>query len=242
MPLSVHEYDEKPYNLCLNCSHIGKRCDGPNFLAMSTERWCEWCKLRKEQLGWTNAQISEFSEPKVSKNSVDRIMRGEVKDLRITTMQGITRALVNGSWGQYPCATGGIADGSFDNSALIARAEKAEKECERLRALLDNMAVEHNHDVEVVHDDQQKISFLKSQVEFKEEQMKAKDRLIQERYFFLKRKDRVIFVLAMCLAVCLLLIIGALIVDKLNPDIGFFWLRSWFGDGSVLQTTFRGIT
>lgn len=235
--------EKKPYNRCIECIHIGKTCDGPNFLAMTTERWCEWCNLRAEYLDWTHAYIAKVA--KVSKVSVDRVMAGNVKDLRISTMQNITRALVNGSWGQYPCSLSEIANADvvyIDNPSLRERAENAEKECERLQSMLNSVTAEHNHDVEVVHDDQQKISFLKSQVEFKEEQMKAKDRLIQERYDFLKRKDRVIFVLAICLAICLVLIIGALVADKLNPDIGFFWLRSWFGGGSSLNTKLLGIT
>lgn len=107
-PFSMKDFEEKPYNTCINCIHIGKHCDGPNFLAMSTERWCEWCKLRKQYLRFSNAYIAELAD--VAEVTVDRIMSGHAKDLRFTTMQAITKVLVNGSWGQHPCAIASLSD------------------------------------------------------------------------------------------------------------------------------------
>lgn len=207
MPFSPQSLEEKPYNLCLNCKHIGKRCDGPNFLSMSTERWCEWCKLRKEYLGWTNAGIAELAE--ISKISVDRVMSGNVKDLRISTMQAITKALVNGSWGKYPC----FMASEEEPSDLASHAASATAECDRLRADLDKLTTESNA----------KIDYLKEQVKFKEAQMLSKDRQLEERYDFLKRKDRVIAIQSVLLSLALIVIITALIVDKTNPGFGFFW-------------------
>lgn len=102
MPFSPQTIEEKPYNKCINCEHIGKTCDGPNFLAMSIERWAEWCKIRKNYLDWTNEELSEKSG--IAKATVDKILSGHSKDIRITTMQQMTRTLVNGSWGKYPCS------------------------------------------------------------------------------------------------------------------------------------------
>lgn len=224
MPFSPKSLEEKPYNACLNCAHIGKKCDGPNFLAMSIERWCEWCRLRKEYLGWTNAHVADLAE--ISKVSVDRAMSGNVKDLRISTMQAITRALVNGTWGQYPCAMAEMNDAQtvyVDNPVLVERAEHADHECKRLQETLDSIRA----------DDQRKIEFLKEQVKFKEEQMKEKDKLLAERYQFLKRKDKVILTLSILLSICVLLIITALIVDRMNSGIGFFWLESMLHPNSI---------
>jgi len=242
MPMTQQTFEEKPYNGCIDCVHIGKICDGPNFLAMSTERWCEWCRLRKEYLDWTNAHTAEVAG--VSKISVDRVMSGNVKDLRISTMQSITRALVNGSWGQYPCALSEMANAEtvyIDNPALIERAEKAEKECLLLRSMMESMTSEHKQDIAAVHsDDQHRIDFLEEQVHFKEEQMLAKDKLIQEHYDFLKRKDKVIAILAVLLAISLLVIIGALVIDSINPEVGFFWFRSWLGGDENTVNLFAG--
>lgn len=215
MPFSPQTLEEKPYNACVTCSHIGKDCDGPNFLAMTTERWCEWCHLRKDYLDWTNAVVAEKSG--ISKISVDRIMSGNVKDLRNTTMQSVTKALVNGSWGQYPCAMAAHSEKEY-NPAVV-------EQCKQLQAALDRQSAEHKAELVAVRsEDQRKITFLTEQIKFKEDQMLTKDKLLQDRYEFIKRKDKIIALLGSLLAVCLLVIITALVIDGLNPDIGFFWV------------------
>lgn len=196
---SPQSYEEKPYNLCLNCIHIGKKCDGPNFLAMSTERWCEWVRLRKEYLGWTNANIAERAE--ISKVSVDRIMSGNIKDIRTTTMQAVTKALVNGTWGQYPCALAAMETTDADKSVLTC-------ECEHLRQELQ----------EAHEQERKKVDFLLQQIEFKEKQMEAKDDQLRERCDFLKRKDRVIKGLSAALAVFIII----MIIDLFNGHFGYF--------------------
>lgn len=168
MPFSQRTIEEKPYNMCINCIHIGKRCDGPNFLAMEIDRWCEWCKVRKEYLGWTNAFIAD--EANVSKISVDRIMSGSVKDLRISTMQAVTKMLVNGSWGQYPCA---MAATGTDFSESAAQCAKLQEEIERLKE------VHKKEIVRIKEENERMVNFLTDQVHFKEEQMLAKDKLLE---------------------------------------------------------------
>ncbi len=168
MPFSLRTIEDKPYNMCINCIHIGKRCDGPNFLAMEIERWCEWCKLRKEYLGWTNSHIAEVAE--VSKISVDRIMSANVKDLRISTMQAVTKMLVNGSWGQYPCAMAATGTDSAESAA----------QCVKLQEEIDRLKAQHKAELEAMHAETERmINFLTKQVQFKEEQMRAKDKLLE---------------------------------------------------------------
>ncbi|MBQ7908470.1 MAG: hypothetical protein IJ311_03120 [Elusimicrobiaceae bacterium] len=100
--LAEHMTEDKPYNKCIACPNLGVRCDGPNFLAMSGERWVEWCKIRKDYLKWSNQYLSDISG--ISKPTVDRILSGHGGDIRNSTMEAITKALVNGTWGQFPCA------------------------------------------------------------------------------------------------------------------------------------------
>lgn len=227
MPFSPKTLEEKPYNACITCAFIGKSCDGPNFLAMSIERWCEWCRLRKDYLDWTNAYVAERAD--VAKVSVDRIMSGNVKDLRISTMQAVTKALVNGTWGQYPCAMAGIGEDHtvyVDNPVLVEKADHAQAECKRLQ-----------QEIAVVREEgQRKIDFLKEQVKFKEEQMNGKDRLLSERYEFMKRKDKAIWTLSVLLGVAVAIIVAALIIDRLHSGIGFFWLEGLLDKKSVMET------
>lgn len=167
MPFSRKTLEEKPYNRCINCIHIGNLCDGPNFLAMEIERWCEWCRLRKEHLGWTSAYLAKLAD--VSKVSVDRIMVVNAKDLRISTMQAVTRALVNGTWGQYPCVL--AASGNLQTDAV---------ECTKLREEIAQLKADHKAELEAIRTDHaQKITHLKEQVKFQEEQMIAKDKLLE---------------------------------------------------------------
>lgn len=60
-----------------------------------------------------------------------------------------------------------------------------------------------------------------------------------ESIAYMKKKEkshiRLIYTLAVALSITVLAILTALIVDRLNPDIGFFWLRSWFGGKAGLR-------
>lgn len=175
MPLSQKTLEEKPYNICISCAKIGQTCDGPNFLAMTVEQWCEWCHLRKEYLGWTSSTLAERAG--VAKISVDRIMKGDVKDLRITTMQAVTRALVNGTWGQSPCVY--VAETEQqpypDNPVLVAQ-------CNYLQATLDRTIADHKQELATLRsEDQRKIDFLLAQVS-------QKDKQIDHLYELLKRQ------------------------------------------------------
>lgn len=237
MSLSPQVLEEKPYNRCLNCESIGKKCDGPNFLAMTAERRSEWMRLRKEYLHrlepdkWTNTYIAEAAG--VSKVTVSRVLSGDMKDIRISTIESILKVLVNGSWGQYPCAMGGEV--SVDNPALLQRAEAAEAECARLRAMLESMHQGHQSELVEAHaSDQRKIDHLIKETDFLEEQLRHKDKQLDEQQGFLKRKDRQLLALAICLFIALAAIITALVVDRLNPDVGFFW-RTIFNGRSGTQ-------
>lgn len=231
MSLSPQIVEEKPYNRCLNCANIGKKCDGPNFLAMSAERRSEWMRLRKEYLHsmepdkWTNSYIAEAAG--VSKVTVSRVLSGDMKDIRISTIEAVLKVLVNGSWGQYPCAMESAPEAEVvyvDSPDLVKRAEEAEGECARLRETLEKMTAENKVELTAAHEaDELRVEYLKDQIKFKDEQLKQKDKLLDERYKFLIRKDRYIFVLAVLLFLALATIITALVVDALNHDIGFFW-------------------
>lgn len=165
MPFSPETLEEKPHNICVSCSRIGQTCDGPNFLAMPIERWCEWCHLRRDFLNWRNSTIAEKSG--VSKISVDRIMAGDVKDLRITTMQAVTRALVNGVWGHSPCVlvTETEKEIYVDNPIIIAQ-------CQHLQNTLDNLSVDYKTELAAIREDaQKKIDFLMEQITVKDKQI-----------------------------------------------------------------------
>lgn len=174
MPFSPETLEEKPYNICISCSRIGQTCDGPNFLAMSVERWCEWCRLRRDYLGWKNNTVAEKAS--VSKVSVDRIMAGDVKDLRITTMQAVTKALVNGTWGQSPCVlvTETEKEIYVDNPVIIAQ-------CQQLQNTLNTLSADYKIELATVRAEaQQKIDFLRDQITIKDKHIGLLYSIIQK--------------------------------------------------------------
>lgn len=182
MPFSPETLEEKPYNICISCPNIGQTCDGPNFLAMPVERFCEWCRLRRDYLGWKNQLVADKAS--VSKVSVDRIMTGDSKDLRITTMQAVAKALVNGSWGQYPCALVAETEKEVfvDNPVIVAQ-------CQHLQSTLESLYAEYKVELAAVREEaQRKIDFLREQIAFKERQMDAKDKQIERLYSLIPGK------------------------------------------------------
>ena len=165
MPFSPETLEEKPYNICVSCTRLGETCDGPNFLAMSVDRWCEWCHLRRDFLKWKNQTIADKSG--ISKISVDRIMAGDVKDLRITTMQAVTRALVDGVWGHAPCVlvTETEKEIYVDNPVIIAQ-------CQHLQNTIDSLSANYETELAAVRAEaQQKIDFLLDQIAIKDKQI-----------------------------------------------------------------------
>ena len=129
MPYSPNQHEEKPYNACIDCKHLGKNCDGPNFLAMTPERFGEWVKLRKQYKGWTLEYLAEKSG--VSESSLRRIIAGKAGNLMWDTVQPIAQVLVDGSWGQYPCAwaaSTGVLDNDADHlkAALVSEKQKVD--------------------------------------------------------------------------------------------------------------------
>lgn len=189
MPNTPRNVEEKPYNACLDCANLGKTCDGPNFLAMTIERWVEWCRLRKTYLGMTNQQLADISG--VAVPSIERILSGKTKDPMLSTVQHITKALVNGSWGQYPCAD--------PNGEAAALAE----ERRRLQHELDEMTKKKDH--------------FKTLSEERLQMVKDAQINMRDRKDFLLRKDKVIAFLGVALTIMTAIAILALGSDAIIP-------------------------
>ena len=123
----------------------------------------------RDILGHVSIQTTEIYARADSKYK--REASGNVKDLRITTMQAVTRALVNGSWGQHPCVLAANEENIIyrDSPELIARCELLQQQADGIRA-----------------DDRQKIDHLKREVDFLTSQLEHKDVLIANLMDMLK--------------------------------------------------------
>ena len=103
-------------------------------------------------------------------------MACDVKDLRITTMQAVTRALVNGSWGQSPCVlvTETEKEIQVDNPVIVAQ-------CQHLQNTLDALTEEYKSERASYREEaQRKIDFLREQVVIKDKHIELLHSLIQQ--------------------------------------------------------------
>lgn len=218
------------YEKCLECKKLGNPCDGPNFMAMPTEDLIHWCNARKKQLpGLTYDRIVEKTG--LSKGTISGFFTGTHADYRIETIRPILKLLIGGEWEDSPCGDPtseerakyedkhrqleeGIAWRDDKIKHLMQQNEDLLKQKEAMQTLITNTNARNTQDKD----------FLRKQLD--------------ERYHFLKRKDKVIIVLSVLLGLSVTAIIAALIIDRLNGDVGFFWLESLFrphGINEMLQ-------
>lgn len=214
----------KPYNKCIRCSYLGKRCDGPNPLAMvdlesdrPLARIGEWMRLRKEYLHeqdtkWTNAYIAE--EAQVAKATVDNLLAGKAVDIKISSLVRIFKVVVNGSWGEYPCAMEEQERELMECRKELQEAQARVKELEKDNADLFERKC---HFKELYYD-------ANAQLKKKDQQIEDRGEIIKDRGKFMRRKDLWITVLAIAALIGWTIIIAALVIDKANPNVGFFWL------------------
>ena len=104
-------------------------------------------------------------------------MSGDVKDLRITTMQAVTKALVNGVWGQSPCVlvTETEKEIYVDNPVIVAQ-------CQHLQNSLDNLYAEYKAEAVTIREEaQRKIDFLRDQITIKDKHIELLHALIANK-------------------------------------------------------------
>lgn len=209
---------DTPYDLCLACPFFGESCDGPNVLAMTTDRWIEWANALAKKLKYTRAYIAESAN--LPLGTVNSVLGGKVNDVRHSTMQAITKVLVGGCWGNYPCHFAALMmDGELEETdelqELRSRLEESQKELETARNALAALRSEMSGRDYVSQADNRAITFLKDQIAFKDGQIKEKDKAI-------RRKEKIIAILGFLLAAMLITVIAVLAYDKANPDVGWF--------------------
>lgn len=189
------------YEECLNCPKIGKSCDGPNFFAMSTPELLAWCKARKAELRASNARLAEMSG--MPKGTIDRLFAGEHVDFRYETIRPLLKALTGGEWKGLPCAEP-PADDDLQTKIQALEAE--------IRWRDDK--IQHFSEV-----NKQLRADLENAQAAEKEQLKFHRGEI-------KRKNKVITILAVVMSLALAYIIVTLIIDRLDPTQGFYWLES----------------
>lgn len=205
---------DTPYDLCLQCPFMNETCDGPNVLAMTNERWVEWANRRANQMDLTRSDIAEHSGIPLS--TINTVMSGRTKDARHSTIRDITRVLIGGCWGQYPCHF----------AALLLNGDQLEEESDQaleLKHLREQVELLKEEKREAADDNRRKVEFLKERLEKRDHQIETQESQIADQTKTIKRKDRIIAALVVFVVILLAIIIIALIVDRANPNVGFFW-------------------
>lgn len=173
---------EKPYDICLRCPFIRVSCDGPNILAMDYPRWVEWVRDRIKTTGLTKASISESSGIPLS--TVNSALSGTSYDIRTDTMRRITRVIIGGCWGQYPCHFAALLMEGEDLEATEDGSKIADlqAEIERLNTELRRVISKAEAQVqEVRREAQLKIDNLKEQVESWKQESRIRDKYLAEK-------------------------------------------------------------
>lgn len=204
------------YEKCLTCKQLGTACDGPNLLLMDAKELGQWCdELRKKRPGATYDKTA--AETKVSKTAVYSFLTGAHADCRLETARPIAGWLIGGSCEGNPC-------GNVTNS------EKAAYD-ERIRQLEDGIRWRDDKIQHLQHNCDSMQTLITN----------TNRRNTQDNEFLrgqIKGKNKAIGILSTLLGIALAVIIAALVVDRLNPDMGFFWLRGLFDGKSGIFSLF----
>lgn len=206
------------YEKCLTCKQLGIDCDGPNFLAMDTIELGQWCDEKRKTIpGMTYDRIE--AETGISKTAVYNFLKGKHPDCRLETIRPVVKLITDGKWDDNPCGS-------------VTNAEKAAYE-ERIRQLKKDIAhlEDKNKDLAKTNESMQTL-VTNTNARY----TKDKDFLRGQ----IKSKSIANVTLSVLFGLALAVIIGALIVDKLDPSKGFFWLRSFLGGEGGKWWPFKG--
>ena len=186
-----------PFTACITCPKLGKGCDGPNFFSLPATDVLEWVKTRKTEMRLSNAKLADLSG--VPKGTIDYVLGSNRADFKFETMRPIIRVLVGGEFGGNPCP-----DPNGDLSAKIAELEKKN---EALHGVIKENKAAYDADLERERfDADRRVDYLKHQ--------------LRVRMIFL-------IVMAAALMITVGVIIVALLIDRSNPNKGFFWLEEY---------------
>lgn len=203
------------YEKCLHCNQLGTNCDGPNLLLLEEIELGQWLNELRKIRGLTYDKTQQ--ETGVSKTALYNFLTGAHPNCKLDTVLPLAKKFIGGDCDDNPC-------GNVTNSEKVAYEE-------RIRQLEKDI---------IWHED--KIKSLEKNAEAMQTLITNTNvRNTQDKDFLrgqIKSKNRAIVILSVSLAVCLLAIITALIIDRTNSGIGFFWLESWFkphGINEIIQ-------
>lgn len=187
---------EEPYNVCLHCPFMGETCDGADPLSMSNERWVKWINSLANMFHITRQQIADRALLPLS--TVNSVLSGRTKDVRHSTMQAITRAVVGDCWGKYPCHI----------AYLLLTGQQLEDESDsiiELNHLRERIAELKEEKQAALEDARGKVDFLRQQLSLRDRQIAHQEEQLEKQSASLRRCGWAIGVLAAAVAALLIL-------------------------------------
>lgn len=124
------------YEECITCEKRGAKCDGPNFMVMSTMDIVDWIDRFQHVHHITNSELAEMSA--VPKGTIDGIKARKRTDIRHETLRPILRALIAAEKLGDPCPS----TDDETTARLEAENKRLEHELQLAEKLIDHQEKE----------------------------------------------------------------------------------------------------
>ena len=205
------------YLECVSCPKLGETCDGPNFYAMTPTQLIAWCKERKKFRGLTNEKIADMCQ--MPKGTVDSLLSNKHPDFKFGTIAPILKVLTGGDWTGAPCP------GASDEQQ--AEIKELREKINKLEAGIEW----RDEKIGLLKKDNEDLRTLIANTNARH--AKSQDFLRDQ----IRYRNKAIAIMGAVLGVAIAVIIGALIIDRMNSDIGFIWVdrlsQLFHGDGNA---------
>lgn len=191
---------------CSNCDHLGRDCP-KKLMLLSLDEIIDWCQYVMDKNKLTHEFVARLAN--TPKGTIDRVMAKLSADCRYSTIHAIVCALF-----EYL----GISAVCLDDVAAEAavQADDIKRQNAELQRALADSEKERQALQDRLAESAESLTFMKAQIAKKDDRI---DRLS----YTVGEWRRIVKLLASLLALAVLLIIGALVIDKLDPSVGFFW-------------------
>lgn len=191
---------------CSNCDHLGRDCP-KKLMLLPLDEIIDWCLFVMRKYKLTHEQIARLSN--IPKGTIDRVMAKQTADCRYSTIHAIVCALF-----EYM----GIASICLDE--VVAEDVQQADELKRQNADLQHALADAEKERQAL---QTRIADLVESNTLMRSQIAKKDEQIDLLNNTASSWRSVVIKLAGLLGFAVLVIILAIVADKLNPDIGFIW-------------------
>lgn len=195
------------YAECLNCKQLGVDCSGRDLLAITHAERVEWLDTRRKMLGLSKKDLA--TRAMLSENTVLNFFKISHADCRLETLSPIVKVLTGGEWTEKPCPHTANPNKDYYEGIIRERDEEIRRLTAEQASHADAIRLRDDQIAHLTKEDEENIRLRR----FTEEQ--------------LKRQNRVIAILSVALGIAVALVIAALVVDKINPEVGYFWLRGF---------------